>query len=48
MTGSEAAGGSTGPGGALPRMPGIRDEWEQFRHAWQTNARLSPVEPYLL
>ena len=19
-------------GGALPRMPGIRDEWQQFRH----------------
>jgi orotate phosphoribosyltransferase/AMMECR1 domain-containing protein len=35
-------------GGALPRMPGIRDEWEQFRHAWRTNAALLPGEPYLL
>jgi orotate phosphoribosyltransferase/AMMECR1 domain-containing protein len=35
-------------GGALPRMPGIRDEWEQFRHAWRTNAALLPGEPYVL
>jgi orotate phosphoribosyltransferase/AMMECR1 domain-containing protein len=35
-------------GGALPRMPGIRDEWEQFRHAWRNNAALLPGEPYLL
>ncbi len=35
-------------GGALPRMPGIRDEWEQFRHAWRNNAKLLPDEPYVL
>jgi AMMECR1 domain-containing protein len=35
-------------GGALPRMPGIRDEWQQFRHARETNADLYPYEPYVL
>ncbi|MDQ6700671.1 MAG: AMMECR1 domain-containing protein, partial [Acidobacteriota bacterium] len=33
-------------GGALPRMPGISNEWEQFRHAWRNNAQLRPFEPY--
>ncbi|HEY2725472.1 MAG TPA: AMMECR1 domain-containing protein, partial [Pseudonocardiaceae bacterium] len=35
-------------GGALPRMPGIANEWEQFRHAWQRNAALLPFEPFRL
>ncbi len=35
-------------GGALPRMPGIGNEWQQFRHAWRTNARLLPLEPYVV
>lgn len=35
-------------GGALPRMPGIANEWEQFWHAWRRNARLFPLEPYRL
>ncbi len=35
-------------GGALPRMPGIRDGWGQFRHAAFNNARLEEDEPYLL
>ncbi len=35
-------------GGALPRMPGIANEWQQFSHARLTNARLSPLEPYRL
>ncbi|MDQ6616296.1 MAG: AMMECR1 domain-containing protein [Actinomycetota bacterium] len=35
-------------GGALPRMPGILNEWQQFAHARITNARLSPLEPYRL
>jgi orotate phosphoribosyltransferase/AMMECR1 domain-containing protein len=35
-------------GGALPRMPGIATEWQQFAHAWRRNARLSPREPYRL
>ena len=33
-------------GGALPGMPGIRDEWQQFRHARFNNAKLYPFEPY--
>jgi orotate phosphoribosyltransferase/AMMECR1 domain-containing protein len=35
-------------GGALPRMPGIGNEWEQFRHALEKNARLYSFEPYAL
>jgi orotate phosphoribosyltransferase/AMMECR1 domain-containing protein len=35
-------------GGALPRMPGIANEWEQFRHAWKKNAELLPFEPYTI
>lgn len=35
-------------GGALPRMPGIVTEWEQFRHAWRRNAQLFPLEPFTL
>ena len=33
-------------GGALPRMPGIRGEWEQFQHARMKNAQLISIEPY--
>lgn len=33
-------------GGALPRMPGIGGEWEQFQHARIKNARLVSFEPY--
>ncbi|MGH7868525.1 MAG: AMMECR1 domain-containing protein, partial [Candidatus Dormibacteraceae bacterium] len=35
-------------GGALPRMPGISTEWEQFYHAWRRNAQLFPFEPFQL
>jgi orotate phosphoribosyltransferase/AMMECR1 domain-containing protein len=35
-------------GGALPQMPGISTEWEQFRHAWRRNARLLPFESFRL
>jgi len=35
-------------GGALPCMPGIRDEWQQFRHARYNNAGLYPFEPYVI
>jgi orotate phosphoribosyltransferase/AMMECR1 domain-containing protein len=35
-------------GGALPRMPGIRNEWEQFQHARIKNAQLVFFEPYAL
>ena len=35
-------------GGALPRMPGIRDEWQQFRHARYNNAGLYAFEPYVI
>src|SRR5262249_30977489 len=35
-------------GGALPRMPGISTEWEQFRHARTNNARLVSFEPFVL
>ena len=33
-------------GGALPRMPGIRNEWEQFQHARVANAGLLSFEPW--
>lgn len=33
-------------GGALPRMPGIVGEWEQFQHARRKNAKLLSFEPY--
>jgi len=35
-------------GGGLPRMPGIRDEWQQFRHARINNAQLYEYEPYVI
>jgi orotate phosphoribosyltransferase/AMMECR1 domain-containing protein len=35
-------------GGALPRMPGIRDEWQQFCHARFNNAALYEFEPYIV
>jgi orotate phosphoribosyltransferase/AMMECR1 domain-containing protein len=35
-------------GGALPRMPGIVGEWEQFQHARRKNAGLLSFEPYEL
>ncbi|MEA3159141.1 MAG: hypothetical protein QOD95_689, partial [Gammaproteobacteria bacterium] len=35
-------------GGGLPRMPGIRDEWQQFRHARFNNAQLYEYEPYVI
>lgn len=35
-------------GGALPRMPGISTEWEQFCHAWRRNAQLLPFESFQL
>jgi orotate phosphoribosyltransferase/AMMECR1 domain-containing protein len=33
-------------GGALPRMPGIGDEWQQFEHARKNNGKLVSFEPY--
>ncbi len=33
-------------GGALPRMPGIANEWQQFQHARIKNGRLLSFEPY--
>jgi orotate phosphoribosyltransferase/AMMECR1 domain-containing protein len=33
-------------GGALPRMPGIVGEWEQFQHARRKNGRLISFEPF--
>ncbi len=33
-------------GGALPRMPGITNEWTQFQHARMKNAQLVSFEPY--
>ena len=33
-------------GGALPRMPGISNEWEQFQHARRKNGGLVSFEPY--
>src|SRR6185436_5181865 len=35
-------------GGALPRMPGIGTEWEQFEHARRKNAELLSFEPFVL
>lgn len=35
-------------GGALPRMPGIANEWAQFQHARMKNAQLVSFEPYEL
>ena len=35
-------------GGALPRMPGIVNEWAQFQHARMKNAQLVSFEPYEL
>jgi uncharacterized protein (TIGR00296 family) len=35
-------------GGALPRMPGIGDEWRQFQHARVNNAQLFSFEPYAI
>ena len=35
-------------GGALPRMPGIGREWQQFEHARTRNAKLAPFEPFAL
>lgn len=35
-------------GGALPRMPGIANEWQQFQHARVKNAKLVSFEPYEL
>lgn len=35
-------------GGALPRMPGIVNEWQQFQHARKKNAQLVSFEPYEL
>ena len=35
-------------GGALPRMPGIVNEWTQFQHARMKNAQLVSFEPYEL
>jgi orotate phosphoribosyltransferase len=35
-------------GGALPRMPGINNEYHQFHHARITNGKLYPIEPYII
>lgn len=35
-------------GGALPRMPGITNEWRQFQHARIKNGKLVSFEPYEL
>jgi orotate phosphoribosyltransferase/AMMECR1 domain-containing protein len=35
-------------GGALPRMPGIGNEWEQFEHARTNNGRLVSFEPFTI
>jgi AMMECR1 domain-containing protein len=35
-------------GGALPRMPGIVNEWRQFQHARIKNGQLVSFEPYEL
>ena len=35
-------------GGALPRMPGIGNEWEQFQHARRTNGELLSFEPFAI
>lgn len=35
-------------GGALPRMPGILNEWDQYQHARITNAGLVSFEPHII
>jgi orotate phosphoribosyltransferase len=35
-------------GGALPRMPGILNEWDQYQHARTTNAGLISFEPHVI
>ena len=35
-------------GGALPRMPGILNEWDQYRHAGRTNGQLVSFEPHVI
>ncbi len=35
-------------GGALPRMPGIGNEFRQFQHARITNGKLFPFEPFVI
>ena len=35
-------------GGALPRMPGILNEWDQYQHARITNGRLVSFEPHVI
>jgi orotate phosphoribosyltransferase/AMMECR1 domain-containing protein len=35
-------------GGALPRMPGILNEWDQYQHARTTNADLVSFEPHII
>ncbi|MBL8923054.1 MAG: AMMECR1 domain-containing protein [Myxococcaceae bacterium] len=35
-------------GGALPNMPGLRNTFQQFRHAHTRNAQLYDEEPYVL
>ena len=35
-------------GGALPRMPGISNEWEQFQHARRKNGELVSFEPFII
>ncbi len=43
---SAAASGLPKWAGALPRMPGIGNEEEQFHHARRNNAGLYSFEPY--
>jgi len=35
-------------GGALPRMPGILNEWDQYQHARTTNGGLMWFEPHVI
>jgi len=35
-------------GGALPRMPGMLNEWDQYQHARKTNADLVSFEPHII
>jgi AMMECR1 domain-containing protein/orotate phosphoribosyltransferase len=35
-------------GGALPRMPGISGEFQQFQHARINNGKLHPSEPFVI
>jgi orotate phosphoribosyltransferase/AMMECR1 domain-containing protein len=35
-------------GGALPRMPGIAGDWEQFQHARRKNGELFSFEPFVI